>query len=125
VLGCFLLAAGYVVMAYAATFGGKISWLWLALYIAIITTGEIFLSPIAQSLYSKVSPLRIVSIMMAVQFIPNFLGGGFLQGYIGIWWEKMSHPQFFLIIAGLGVVSGLIVWAMEKPLRVYLQKSHD
>jgi len=37
----------------------------------------------------------------------------------------MSHPKFFLIIAGLGAVAGLMVWAMEKPLRIYLQKSHD
>jgi POT family proton-dependent oligopeptide transporter len=127
VQGCFMLAAAYVVIAYASWQGGagKISWLWVALYFAFLTTGEIFLSPIAQSLYSKVSPMRIVSMMMAVQFIPNFLGGGFLQGYMGTWWETMPHPKFFLIMTAIGVVAGLIVWAMEKPLRVYLQKSHD
>jgi proton-dependent oligopeptide transporter, POT family len=127
VYGCWLLAISYVVIAFAAWHGGagRISWLWLGLYFAIITTGEVFLSPISQSLYSKVSPLRIVSIMMAVNFIPNFLGGGFLQGWLGTLWERMGHPIFFLMIAAIGAVSGVIVWAMEKPLRPHLEKSHD
>jgi POT family proton-dependent oligopeptide transporter len=127
VLGCFLLSASYLLIAYASWAGGahKVTWLWLAAYNALLTLGEIFLSPISQSLFSKISPLRLISVMMAVVFIPNFLGGGFLQGYLGTWWETMSHPRFFLIIAGLGAVAGLMVWAMEKPLRVYLQKSHD
>ena len=47
VFGCVLLTVSYVVIAYASWQGGhaQISWLWLGLYFAIITTGEIFLSP--------------------------------------------------------------------------------
>ncbi|MDB5740772.1 MAG: transporter [Alphaproteobacteria bacterium] len=127
VLGCAFQAVSYVLIAWAAWMGGKavISWLWLAAYFALVTLGEIYLSPIAQSLYSKVSPLRIVSLMMAVQFIPNFLGGGFLQGYLGTWWEGMSHPTFFLVIAAISAVAGVLIFLLERPLRPYLQKSHD
>ncbi len=126
-LGCVLLALSYLLIAYAAWHGGaaRITWLWLAAYFALITTGEIYLSPISMSLYSKVAPLRIVSIMIAVNFFPNFLGGGLMQGWLGTYWENMSHPIFFLLMAGMGLVSGAIVWAMEKPLRPYLHKSHD
>ena len=127
VYGCILLALSYVLIAYASWHGGagRISWLWLGLYFVIITTGEIFLSPISQSLYSKVAPLRITSIMMAINFAPNFLGGGFMQGWLGTYWETMSHPRFFLVIAAIGGASALIVWGMEKPLRPYLEKSLD
>lgn len=127
VLGCALQAVSYVLIAWASWTGGKavISWLWLAAYFALVTLGEIYLSPIAQSLYSKVSPLRIVSLMMAVQFVPNFLGGGFLQGYLGTWWEDMSHPAFFLVIAAISAVAGVLIFLLERPLRPYLQKSHD
>jgi POT family proton-dependent oligopeptide transporter len=127
VLGCGLQALGYVLIAWAAWMGGKgaISWLWLAAYFALVTLGEVYLSPIAQSLYSKVSPMRIVSLMMAVQFIPNFLGGGFLQGYLGTWWESMGHPAFFLVIAAISVAAGLMIALLERPLRAHLQKSHD
>ena len=97
-IGCVLLAVSYVVIAYAAWQGGagKISWLWLLLYFVIITTGEIYSSPISQSLYSKVAPLRIASLMIAVNFLPNFLGGGLMQGWLGTFWEDMSHPAFDL-----------------------------
>lgn len=125
--GCLMLTASYVVIAYASWQGGagKISWLWLLLYFVIITTGEIYSSPISQSLYSKVAPLRIASLMIAVNFLPNFIGGGLMQGWLGTFWEDMSHPAFFLMIAGIGLVSAVMIWAMEKPLRPYLQKSHD
>jgi POT family proton-dependent oligopeptide transporter len=126
-IGCALLALSYVLIAAVSWMSGgaAVSWVWLLVYFAIITTGEIYLSPISLSLYSKVAPVRIASLMMAVNFLPNFLGGGFLQGYLGTFWEKMSHPQFFLMIAAFGVVAGLVIWAMEKPLRPYLQKQHD
>jgi POT family proton-dependent oligopeptide transporter len=127
VIGCVLLSLSYVLIAYAAWHGAgiKISWMWLLAYFILITTGEIYLSPISMSLYSKVAPARIVSLMFAANFAPNFLGGGFLQGWLGTFWETMSHPQFFLMIAAIGLVAGAIIWAMEKPLRPYLQKSHD
>jgi POT family proton-dependent oligopeptide transporter len=125
--GCVLLAASYVLMAFAAWYGGggKISWLWLFLFFVLITTGEIYLSPISQSLVSKIVPVRIISLMMAVNFLPNFLGGGFLQGWLGTYWERMSHPVFFLMIAAIGLLSGAIIWAIERPLRPFLEKSHD
>jgi len=127
VYGCILLALSYVLIAYASWHGGagRISWLWLGLYFVIITTGEIFLSPISQSLYSKVAPLRITSIMMAVNFAPNFLGGGLMQGWLGTYWEKMGHASFFLMIAAIGVVSAMVVWLLEKPLKPYLEISHE
>jgi POT family proton-dependent oligopeptide transporter len=127
VLGCLLLVLSYLLIAYASWQGGlgKISWLWLFAYFALITTGEIYLSPISMSLYSKVAPVRIVSLMFAVNFAPNFLGGGLMQGWLGTYWENMGHPAFFLMIAGIGLVAGLMLWAMEKPLRPYLQKNHD
>jgi len=77
------------------------------------------------SLYSKVAPARIVSLMFAANFAPNFLGGGLMQGWLGTFWEDMSHARFFLMIAAIGAVSGLMIWMMEKPLRLFLQKSHD
>jgi POT family proton-dependent oligopeptide transporter len=127
VFGCGLLALSYVLIAAMVWMGGgaKISWLWLFVYFVVITTGEIYLSPISLSLYSKIAPLRITSLMMAVNFLPNFLGGGFLQGWLGTWWEKMSHASFFLMIAAIGAAAGVLIWVMEKPLRPYLQKAHD
>ena len=123
VYGALLLALSFVVIAGVSWFGGgaKVSWMWLGLFFVVITTGEIYLSPISLSLYSKVAPLRITSIMMAINFAPNFLGGGLMQGWLGTFWEKMGHASFFLMIAAIGVVAAVIVWLLEKPLRPYLE----
>jgi len=127
VAGAVMLAVSYLILAFAAWHGAKgaISWLWLGLYFAIITTGEIYLSPISQSLFSKVAPARLASLAMAFVFLPNWLGGGLLQGYLGTYWSTMSHPAFFIMMAILGFVAAGVLFAMEKPLEPYLQKSHD
>ncbi|HWY66270.1 MAG TPA: hypothetical protein VNX61_13745, partial [Rhizomicrobium sp.] len=127
VIGCGLQALSYVVIAWASWHSGgiRISWLWLAAFSVLVTLGEIYLSPISMSLYSLVAPARIVSLMFAANFAPNFLGGGLLQGWLGTFWEDMSHSRFFLMIAAISIVSGVMLWMAERPLRPYLQKSHD
>ena len=119
IYGCGLQAASYLVMAFAAwyTKGVNASWWWTVLFFALVTLGELYLSPISYSLYSKIAPLRITSLMMAVNFVPNFLGGGFLQGWLGTYWTRMSTPAFFALIAGVSVISGVMIWAMERTLR--------
>jgi POT family proton-dependent oligopeptide transporter len=122
--GCFYMAAANLVMMAAVLMagGGKSSWLWLVAYIALTTIGEIYLSPISLSLYSKVAPARLLSTMMAINFIPNFLGGGFLQGWLGSFWSSMSKLSFFAMIAALAAVAGLVVWAFDRPLRPILRE---
>jgi POT family proton-dependent oligopeptide transporter len=124
VTGCILLALSYGLMAAVTWQGGgaRISWLWVFAYFIILTTGEIHLSPISQALFSKVAPLRIASIMIAVVFLPNFLGGGFLQGWLGTFWDKMDKALFFVMIAAIGALSALILAAFERPLRPYLEE---
>jgi POT family proton-dependent oligopeptide transporter len=127
VFGAVLQGVSYLVLAFAAWHGahGPISWLWLGLFFVIITIGEIYLSPISQSLFSKVAPARMASLAMAIVFLPNFLGGGLLQGYLGTFWNTMSHPMFFIMVAAIGFAAALMLFLIEKPLEPFLQKSHD
>ncbi|HEX4272730.1 MAG TPA: peptide MFS transporter, partial [Rhizomicrobium sp.] len=122
VTGCVLMTAANLLMVVAALQGGKSSWLWLAAYFVILTVGEIYLYPTSLSLVSKVAPTRIASLMMGVVFLPNFLGGGFLQGWLGTFWDKMDKAVFFAMIAAISAVAGLIIWAFDRPLRPYLEE---
>ncbi|MBX7240158.1 MAG: peptide MFS transporter [Bacteroidia bacterium] len=73
-IGLALVALGYVVIAIAVKGLGvedKVSMWWLiALYI-IHTMGELCLSPIGLSMVSKLSPLRLSSLMMGTWFLAN------------------------------------------------------
>jgi proton-dependent oligopeptide transporter, POT family len=122
-IGCWLMVAANLLMAAAAWLGGgQTHWAWLTAYFVILTVGEIYLYPVGLSLYSKVAPVTAASLIMGVYFIPNFLGGGFLQGWLGTFWDKMDKVLFFVMIAAVSAAAGLIIWAFDRPLRPLLEE---
>jgi hypothetical protein len=34
----------------------------------------------------------------------------------------MSKPVFFIMIAGVSAIAGLMIWALERPLRPLLEE---
>lgn len=118
-MGCALVALSYLVMAAAALHlvpGGKASWLWLLLFFAVITIGELYLSPVGLSLVSKVAPARVVSLMMGVWLATSFIGN-FMAGWLGSYWSNMEKSHFFLMIAGVAFAASLSILLLNKPLR--------
>jgi POT family proton-dependent oligopeptide transporter len=121
-IGCLLCALSYVIMAGAAweAAGDEASWLWLFGYFVVITTGELYLSPIGLSLVSKVAPVRMVSMLMGVWLATSFIGN-FLAGYLGGFWSSMEKAHFFLMIAAVAAAAAVIIWALHWPLRRVLR----
>ena len=118
-LGCFGVALANLIMVGAAWQSGggpDASWLWLLGYFVVITIGELYLSPIGLSLVSKVAPARMVSMLMGVWLATSFVGN-FIAGWLGSLWSSMDKPKFFLMIAGVALVAGLVILAFERPLR--------
>jgi POT family proton-dependent oligopeptide transporter len=121
--GCFGVAAAYLIMVAAAltmsgvaggTGGaaGKASWLWLFAYFVVITLGELYLSPVGLSFVTKVAPARLISLLMGVWLATSFTGG-FLSGYIGSLWSRMPKPEFFLLVAGVAAIAGVMIWELR------------
>jgi len=122
-IGDFLLALSYLVMAAAAYVNGPTghaSWLWLFFFFAIITFGELYLSPIGLSLVARVAPAQILSMMMGLWFITSFTGN-LLEGYIGSFFSQMDKVHFFLLCAGIGATAGVVTWLFDRPLRPILE----
>jgi len=121
-LGCAGCAAANLIMAGAAVYAGpdKASWLWLFAYFVVITTGELYLSPIGLSLVSKVAPVRHVATMMGA-WMGTYSIGDFLAGYLGSFWSSMEKPSFFLMIAAIAAAAGAVIWAFDRPLRPALK----
>ena len=122
-LGCFGVVAANLVKAFAAyqAGAGQANWLWVLGSIAIITVGELYLSPVGLSLVTKVAPARILSMMMGVWLSTNFIGG-FLAGYLGSFWSRMQPVQFFLMIAAVATVAGIAIFLCRWPLRGALRE---
>jgi POT family proton-dependent oligopeptide transporter len=122
VTGCLLMSAACLLLVVPALMGGRASWLWLLGFYVIMTMGEIHLYPVGLSLFSKAAPPRMASLMMGFYFVPNFLGGGFLQGWLGTFWNKMDKAAFFVMIAAIAMVAALIIRALDRPLRPFLEE---
>ena len=122
-LGCILLGLGFVVMI-AASQGiapdTKRSLLWLVASTLVYTLGELYLSPIGLSFVTKVAPARAVSMMMGVWLATSFTGN-FAAGYLGSFWSSMAKDRFFLMIAAVAGLAGVVVLMFVRPLRPILK----
>ena len=118
VFGCVGLALANLIMATAAWntgAGGKASWLWLLAYFAVITIGELYLSPTGLSFVTKAAPASMVSLMMGVWLATDFVGN-FLAGWLGSYWSAMAKAEFFLMIAAIGALAAVLVFAVNRAL---------
>jgi proton-dependent oligopeptide transporter, POT family len=76
-LGVILMGSGFLVMAAAATLiasGSRVSPYWLILTYLLHTFGELCLSPVGLSYYTKLTPRRFVGQMMGMWFLAMSLG---------------------------------------------------
>ncbi len=118
-IGMFLVAAAYLVMYQAARSGGdtgKVSPWWLIGAYAVITLGELMLSPMGLSLVSKVAPIRLRGIMMGGWFAAT-ASGNYLVGTIGVKWTVWTHSKFFFVVAMMAAAVGLVLFLILKPLK--------
>jgi proton-dependent oligopeptide transporter, POT family len=121
-LGCLGVALAYLIMVGAAwsAQGDEASWWWLFAFFVVITVGELYLSPIGLSLVSKVAPARMLSMTMGLWLATSF-AGNLLAGWLGGFWGVMDKPSFFLMLAGLAALAGIVIFAFNRPLRDVLE----
>jgi POT family proton-dependent oligopeptide transporter len=102
----------------------KVSSFWLVASYAVITLGELCLSPMGLSLVSKLSPPRITALMMGGFFLSTSVGNK-LSGMLSGMWEKYEDKShFFLLNCVLALLAGLLMFAMLRWLnRVIKEKN--
>ena len=118
-IGCFLLGVSFLVMiggARVVDSGAQASMGWFVGCTAILTLGELYLSPVGLSLVTKISPPKIVSLMMGMWFVSSFFGN-YMSGLLGTLWEKMSKGAFFAMLSGLSVATGVVMILLMVPLK--------
>lgn len=78
-IGLFFLALGFALMIPAAKLAmeGRVSPLWLLGLYFLQTVGEMFVSPVGLSTFTKLSPRHLVGAMMGVWFLGAAFGNKF------------------------------------------------
>jgi len=88
---------------------------WLLLAYAIISLGELMLSPMGLSLVSKVAPVRMRGILMGGWFVATAIGNKLTA--IGIYWSIWYQSNFFLILGLMALVMAVVLFLILKPLK--------
>ena len=124
-VGMLLTTVSLLLMVVAGVSGGngehKVSWFWLVLFYAVITFGELCLSPMALSLVTKLSPRRFVGLTMGGWFLATAFGNNF-SGFFGGIQGMMSPVSFFLLLAGLAGLVALYLRLVLPGLNATIQK---
>ena len=126
-MGCALTAMCFgllVVPALSMDAGHKVSVLWLVAALALQTAGELYLMPVALSLFSKAAPPRLASVMMAVNYL-SLAVGFYFAGYLTSFWSGMGKAPFFGMIAGIALVTSVAVLGLSRVLNPMLQEEKE
>ncbi len=114
--GMVITALSAVVMIFAvmASNNGavKASAGWLFGTYAVITIGELCLSPMGLSLVSKLSPPRITALMMGGWFLSTSIGNKLSGVLSGMWGVYENKAFFFLTNTLLVAVSVILIFSM-------------
>ncbi len=103
---------------YAGSNGAeKVSGMWLVGGYAVVTVGELCLSPMGLSLVSKLAPRRITAIMMGGWFLSTAIGNK-LSGALAAMWDTFEHKSsFFLMNCVFCIVAALAIVALLPWLK--------
>ncbi|MGC8603942.1 MAG: peptide MFS transporter [Desulfomonilaceae bacterium] len=120
VIGCFLLAFGFLIMVFPAQLyevnGSRVGMIWLILFNLIATLGELYSAPVGFSLVTKLSPKRMVSMMMGMWFL-SFFFGNLAAGFLGHFWNCMAKENFFIMIAIIAFTAGTAMLLILRLLK--------
>ncbi len=122
-IGVILMGSGFLVMAAAASVaasGTQVLPYWLVFTYLLHTFGELCLSPVGLSYYTKLAPKRFVGQMMGMWFLATSLGnlvagliaGEFDANHVAAMPAQYMHIVYFSV--GLGAALLLISRPVKK-----------
>ncbi len=124
-LGMVLTTVALLLMSVAGlmTDGGaaRVTGMWLVGFYAIVTIGELCLSPMGLSLITKLSPPHLVGLTMGGWFLATAFGNNF-SGFFGGIQGMMTPVSFFLLLAGLAGLVALYLRIVLPGLDATIKK---
>ena len=125
-MGLVLVGAGFVVLIWAAKMaeqGIQVSPMWLTVTYLLHTWGELCLSPVGLSAMTKLAPVRIAGLMMGVWFLASSVGN-FMAGRVTGFYQAMPLPTLFLTVALFGIIAGMCLLPLTRPIKRMMGEVH-
>lgn len=121
-LGVMLMGSGFLVMAAAASIvaaGVKVLPYWLILTYLLHTFGELCLSPVGLSYFTKLAPKRFVGQMMGMWFLATSLGNLVASLIAGEFDDNnvAAMPGQYMHIVYFSVGLGAVLLVLSRPVK--------
>jgi proton-dependent oligopeptide transporter, POT family len=126
-VGVMLMGSGFLVMAAAAAIvasGSKVLPYWLIMTYLLHTFGELCLSPVGLSYYTKLTPKRFVGQMMGMWFLAMSLGNlvaGLVAGEFDVN-NVAAMPGQYMHIVYFSVGLGAVLLILSHPVKKLMGK---
>ncbi|HXI34832.1 MAG TPA: peptide MFS transporter [Gemmatimonadales bacterium] len=126
--GLFFVGLSFVFLlipasAIQATPGLRVSPFWLIGCYFIQELGELSVSPVGLSVFTKLAPVRIVGMMLGLWFLADSVGNkvaGFAAGFI----STAPLPQLFGVVGAACIGASLVAFAIVKPVKKLMGGVH-
>jgi POT family proton-dependent oligopeptide transporter len=121
-IGVMLMGSGFLVMAAASAIvasGSKVLPYWLIMTYLLHTFGELCLSPVGLSYYTKLTPKRFIGQMMGMWFLAMSLGN-LLAGLIAGGFDTndmAAMPGQYMDIVYYSVGLGAVLLILSRPVK--------
>ncbi len=117
--GLFFLGLSFVILipaGVAAQGGVRVSPLWLVACYFVQELGELSLSPVGLSVFTKLAPLKVASLMLGVWYLANGLGDK-LAGWTAGFFNTVPLGRIFGIMAVVFLASAAVLVLLIRPVR--------
>jgi POT family proton-dependent oligopeptide transporter len=124
-LGLFNLALAFFILYSAAKIvidGTMASVGWLLLTYLFFTLGELCISPVGLSLYTKLAPRKYYSQMMGLWFVAASLGNLIAGVFAGNFTQDnvAQMPSLFMQVSLISLGAGLILAVFSSPIKKWM-----
>lgn len=96
--------------------GIRVSPLWLVGVYFLQVVGELCLSPVGMSLVTKLSPQRVVGMMMGVWFL-SIAMGSVIAGKLAGFFESYPLVKLFGAVGMVAIAAAFLLFLLIKPLK--------
>jgi proton-dependent oligopeptide transporter, POT family len=114
-IGALIVAAAYLLLAAVAFEAepGRASWLWLVMFFALFTLGELYILPTGLGLFARLAPAGYGATTVAAWFLAIF-SGSLSAGAVGALWGSTTHALFFVLLTVIATLAAAMLLALDR-----------
>jgi len=122
--GALIVGSSYLLLAGLAWTAGNsaVHWQWFVLFWLVLTFGELFILPTGLGLFARLAPPRVGVTTVGSWFLATF-AGNLASGLVGSLWSHMSHPVYFVLVAGICLFAAIGLRLMDARARLASEKA--